>query len=461
MNIELPNNIRHILNQIPRSFVVGGFVRDSILGVRNKDIDVEVFGISFAELNVILSRFGKTNLVGQNFGVIKLTIDGDEFDFSIPRRDNSNGLGHRDFDIELCPDITLEEAARRRDFTINALFFDPRTNEIIDPFDGLSDIKARRLRVVDRSTFKEDPLRVLRAVQFAARFNLAPDRELISLADEALGSFDAIPKERVWNEFEKLAVKGRFPSQGIKTLLLFGWLSHFPEIGNLLSCEQEPEWHPEENVLFHTWHCLNHLVTLDAFKMADRTGRAVLFFAVLCHDFGKPSTTEIRRRKGVDRITANGHEQAGVPFAEVFLRRIGTPNEIIDKVKPLVGNHLAHLQANTKRAVRRLSLRLAPATIDELITVIEADHGGRPPLPAGLPKEATFLRMIARDLDLESDIPKPILKGRHLIDKGLSPSKRFGSILHAAFEIQLDGGFDDEASAVEWLTNNWNELNEL
>ena len=418
-----------------------------------KDYDVECFGIAYDAMAADLKQWGRTDLVGKSFGVIKLTTrSGLDYDFAIPRRDNKTGIGHKGFEVEFDPNITTEEAAERRDFTISTLMFDPREQRIIDHFDGEKHLREKRLRHTS-GAFAEDPLRVLRGMQFAARFDLKADPETIELCRSIRDSFTELAVERVLEEWLKWASKSRKPSAGILFLEATGWLDHFPEIADLRKTPQDPHWHPEGDALAHTLHCLDAMVQLPEWQEAERNTRVVLTFGILAHDFGKPATTrtEFKEKHGRDCIISPGHDEIGVPLTELFLTRIGAPNELHKHVPPLVRCHLAHLQEINPRSVRRLARRLAPATIEELCAVIQADHNGRPPNPPKTPDGVIKLRAQAHDLKLEAEAPRRILLGRHLIDRGMKPGKEFGDILSSAFEAQLDGAFTDLEGAQGWL----------
>jgi tRNA nucleotidyltransferase (CCA-adding enzyme) len=199
-----------------RAFLVGGSVRDHLLGRPFKDWDLEVFGVPADDLQTLLKRLGRVNLVGRSFGVYKLTPRGtrDEIDVSIPRRDSRVGPGHKGIEIEGDPDMSVSEAARRRDLTVNAILYDLHTGEVVDPHNGVADLGRGVLRAVDRETFLEDPLRALRAVQFAARLDFQPDAELVGLCRQA--PLDELPAERVCWEWEKLLLRGVRPSRGMQ-----------------------------------------------------------------------------------------------------------------------------------------------------------------------------------------------------------------------------------------------------
>lgn len=458
---QLPADLRAMLEamrRIGRPRLVGGGVRDWLLGLEPKDFDIEVAGVDFETLHRALAPFGSTDVVGRSFGVIKARnrTSGTEYDFSLPRRESKTGAGHRGFAVVPDPALSDAEAAARRDFTVNAIALDPFTLELIDPHGGQADLQARVLRHTS-AAFVEDPLRVLRAMQLAARFDFTLAPETAALCRSIAGAFAELPVERVWGEWEKWAVKSAKPSRGLAVLEESGWLRHFPEIAVLRGTPQEPEWHPEGDVFTHTQYCLDALVTLDAWRTADPMRRRTLTFAVLAHDFGKPSTTARAEKRGALRWVSPGHEAAGGPLAETFLRRIGALRELDAAVCALVVNHLAHHHGQTQfsdTSVRRLARRLAPATIDELAAVMRADSNGRPPLTS----PETHMRINelvakAHALTLADAAPKPLMLGRHLVALGLKPGPEFTPTLDAAFDAQLDGAFADEAGGIAWLRN--------
>ena len=441
--LQLPSDLHTMLaavQHVGRPRLVGGGVRDWLLGQEPKDFDVEVAGVDFDTLHRTLAPFGATDVVGRSFGVIKVrSRSGAEYDFSLPRRESKTGSGHRGFAVAPDPELSDAEAAARRDFTVNAIAYDPFTHALIDPHGGQADLQAR----------------VLRAFQLASRldFTLAPETAV--LCRSIVGSFGELPAERVWGEWEKWAAKSIKPSRGLTVLEETGWLQHFPEIAALRGTQQEPEWHPEGDVFTHTQLCLDALVEQREWRDSEPPRRKILIFAVLAHDFGKPGTTERAERRGQLRWISPGHESAGGPIAEIFLRRIGAPVDLAAPVSALVVNHLAHHHGQTEftnTSVRRLARRLAPATIDDLALVMRADHEGRPPLrsPDSLAR-IEELQSKARALELENAAPRPLVLGRHLVALGRKPGPEFKPILDAAFEAQLDGAFADEASGVAWL----------
>jgi tRNA nucleotidyltransferase (CCA-adding enzyme) len=425
-----------------RALLVGGCVRDALLGQAAKDADLEVFGLAPDALEKLVGAVYPVITVGKSFGVLK--IRGLELDISLPRRERRTGPLHTDFAVDADPAMSFRDAAARRDFTLNAISFDPLTRELIDPFGGVADLRAKILRHTT-ARFTEDPLRVLRAMQLGARFELAVAPETIALC--ATLTMEGISHERVFEEWRKLLVKGRKPSLGLEFLRACGWIRFFPELEKLIGCPQDPQWHPEGDVWVHTLHCL------DAFA-ARRTGDEwedlVVGLAVLCHDLGKPATTT---HEADGHIRSLGHEAAGEAPAQAFLTRLTSHKELIESVLPLVTCHMRprELMLNNAGdgAVRRLAKKVG--RIDRLARVDEADRWGRPPLTPDEPGGGQWLLERAAQLAVASDAPKPLILGRHLIAAGLSPGPKFKEILNACFEAQLDGKFADVAGGEIFL----------
>lgn len=460
-DFPIPGDLRAMLAAVRqaggRPRLVGGAVRDWLLGLPPKDLDVEVGTLDFERLQGALAPFGPTDVIGRSFGVVKVRdrATGAEYDFSLPRRESKTGRGHRGFAVEPDPSLSDADAAARRDFTVNAIAFDPIDRTLIDPFHGRDDLGARLLRHTSPA-FGEDPLRVLRAFQLAARFDFSVAPETAALCRSIAGAFGELPVERIWGEWDKWAVKAVKPSRGLAVLEETGWLGHFPEVAALRGVPQEPEWHPEGDVLTHTGHCLDALVGQKDWLDSGPERRRLLMLAVLAHDFGKPATTVQAPRRGVIRWTSAGHEAAGGPLARAFLRRIGAPLELDDPVAALVVNHLAHQHGSaggfSDAHVRRLARKLAPATIEDLAAVMRADTEGRPPLHS--PDSLALIDLLvarAHELALRRAAPQPIVKGRHLLAQGWTPGPEFRPLLDEAFEAQLDGAFADEAGGLAWL----------
>lgn len=450
--VTVPKELSRILSDTPElanAYLVGGCVRDALLGIPHKDFDIEVFGVSYEVLAQALSRWGRTDMVGRSFGVVKLRSGVHEFDFTIPRRDSKTGPGHKGFEVSFDPGITPQEAASRRDFTVNALMFDPRTNEILDFFGGITDAQKRVLRHTS-DAFVEDPLRVLRGMQFASRFSLEPAPETVSLCRQIKASFRELAAERVCEEWLKWAEKSATPSIGLRFLVATEWIDHFPELKATIGVPQEPEWHPEGDVFTHTCHCCDALVRIPEWSGTEASARQVYMLAVLLHDAGKSVSTRREVQDGKERIISPGHEQESLPLAEKFLERINVPPDTRARVYPLIANHMAHMQVVTDRSVRRLAKRLEPANISDLCMVITADANGRPPKPAQVPRIVTALLVKAEELQVKRSPPAPILLGRHLIELGLQPGPKFKKILDAAYDAQLEGTFLDLDGALKW-----------
>jgi tRNA nucleotidyltransferase (CCA-adding enzyme) len=445
-HFPIPEELVPVLNAVASRgtpLIAGGAVRDWLLGENSKDLDVEVFGCAWDEMVSTLMSFGKVDLVGKSFGVAKFTKSGWEVDFSLPRSEVKTASGHKGFDVVPDPNLDPERAALRRDFTINAISYDWKEKKLVDPLSGVEDIKNRRLKH-SSDAFVEDPLRVLRGFQFCARFELQPADETIDLCRSIKTSFAELPIERVWMEWEKWATRSRKPSLGLVFLQATGWLDHFPEIGALIDCPQDPAWHPEGDVFVHTCHCLDALTDMPLFQQSDRLERLTLMFAVLAHDFGKPETTEKKLKGDVERWVSPRHDQVGIPLAEKFLLSIGSPHSFIPHVQSLVGNHMASVQISKRPSlpqVRRLARRVQPASLEQLFTVIRSDIAGRPPLPPSPSEGLMWLEEVAHEESLHVDPPTPIVLGRHLINRGLDPGEHFKGILDELFERQLDGRF--------------------
>jgi tRNA nucleotidyltransferase (CCA-adding enzyme) len=422
-----------------RAQLVGGCVRDALLGLPAVDLDVEVYGIEAARLIELLSAHFPLDLVGESFGVVRL--QGLPIDVSLPRRESKRGLGHRGFEIHSDPGMDPRDAASRRDFTINAIAFDPESGRIFDPFGGIADLENRVLRHTTEK-FVEDPLRVLRGMQFAARFELQPAPETLELCRQI--EPEGLASERILGEWKKLILRGKRPSLGLAFLRDSGWVRHFPELEALIGCEQNPRWHPEGDVWIHTQHCM------DAFAK-ERIGVEredwVVGLAVLCHDLGKPATT-VHQDDG--RITAKKHESVGVDLTRQFLRRMTDEEKLIDEIIPLVACHLAPIQLFGTEvgdaAIRRLARKVG--RIDRLVRVSSADQRGRPPLVVDSFEAGEWLLERARKLAVDNQPPVPLLMGRHLIELGLEPGPEFGRILEACFTRQIEGDFDELEAAL-------------
>ena len=416
-----------------RALIVGGWVRDELLGHESKDIDIEVFGMGAERLRTLLESLGRVETVGESFQVYKCG----DIDVSLPRRESKAGRGHRGFLVIGDPEMSVEDAARRRDFTVNAISFDPLTNEYLDPFSGRVDLERRVLRVVDPLTFPDDSLRVLRAVQFAARFSLTLDDASRTICRAI--PLDDLPAERIWGEFEKLLGAPR-PSIGLALALDLGVVERlFPELHALVGCVQEPEWHPEGDVWVHTLQVVDQART----RVDDlpRPQRLAIMLGAVCHDFGKPVTTAF-----IDgRIRSIDHEEQGVAPASRFLDRLNIHSfDGYDVRTQVLGMTAQHLKPGMwfkakdpvgDGAFRRLAQKV---DLELLARLAKADCLGREPGVFSAQAMDWFLER-ALALGVQHAPPAPILLGRHLIDLGVKPGPRMGELLKAVYEQQLDG----------------------
>lgn len=452
--LELAPSLESIVRDLDaagfRALIVGGAVRDALLGHEPKDFDIEVYGITYDGLAKFLGARGRVDLVGKSFGVVKF----EGHDFSVPRRDSKTGPHHRHFSTDFDPSITPREAASRRDFTINAMAYDPVTREVLDFFGGRRDLENRVLRATS-AAFSEDPLRVLRGMQFACRFDLTLDPVTAEMSRSIAHEYSTIAKERIAEEFMKWATQAPHPGRIGEYLRESCWSVHFPEIERLFGVPQDPEWHPEGDAGVHTMHALDAAARIAARDRCEGDDRAVLLFAALTHDFAKADTTELREVDGRLRWTAYGHEPAAGPAARAFLDRIGIKAAIVDQVVPLVEHHLAHASIGaevTPRAVRRLAMRLAPASIAQLLRLIEADASGRPPREPGLPESAAKIREVAAAQAVAEKPQPPLILGRHVLPYfGNKAGKHIGEVTRAAYEAQADGAFSTQEEALSWL----------
>jgi len=451
--VNEPEAVRELARQVRsaggRALLVGGCVRDGLLGTAVDDLDVEVFGLAADRLRELLAERFELDLVGASFGILKLRHL--NVDVALPRRETKLGLGHRSFATECDPSLSLRDAAARRDFTVNAIYRDPLTDELLDPWNGSDDLRQGILRHVSPH-FAEDPLRVLRGMQFVARFALHPAPETIAICRGMTP--EGLPPERLFAEWEKLLVRGVRISAGLDFLREVGWVCHYPELERLIGCRQDPKWHPEGDVWNHTACCLD---AFAAERTGDRYEDLVVGLAVLCHDLGKPLCTAFD--PVAKRIRSRGHDEEGVKPTLSFLRRLTNEERILRDVPPLVRLHMRPFAMWRDRsgdsAIRRLAAKVG--RIDRLLRVAAADDAGRPPFPTQ-PEHLEWLAAEARRLAIADAAPRPLVQGRDLIARGLKPGPHFGRILAACFEAQLDGTFSDLAGGLRFLDSSLRNL---
>lgn len=422
-----------------RAVLVGGYVRDRLLGIASKDYDVEIYGLSPDAVADLLAGFGQLIQVGRAFGVLR--IKGLDADFSLPRRDSKSGTGHRGFAITFDPDLDFAQASRRRDLTVNSIGLDLSSGEILDPHGGRGDLARGVLRATDAAHFAEDPLRGMRTAQFAARLEMAPDEELIALCSQL--DLAELPPERLYEELRKLLLKARKPSLGFEFLSRARLLRFFPEIEKLQGVPQDPKWHPEGDVWVHTMLVIDEAAALRTGDDED----LALMVAALCHDFGKPAVSV----EHSGRVRTPKHDVIGARLAREFLQRLRAPGHLCDQVEALVKYHLAPAlfvaQGTTAKGYRRLARNLdkAGVNIALLVRVARADHWGRTSdeaIKRIFPAADIFVAE-ADKASVADAAPTDVVQGRHLQARGLEPGPHFGEILDRCRDLQDETGWTD------------------
>ncbi|MDP3793368.1 MAG: HD domain-containing protein [Candidatus Uhrbacteria bacterium] len=459
----------------PRALIVGGFVRDALLNITSDDLDMEVYGVPVDDLQALLEKLypKKLNLIGRSFGIFHVTFDdGFEFEISIPRRDSKTGTGHKGFTVEGDPTMSVEDAARRRDFTINSILADPMTGEVIDPFDGRSDLDRKILRVTDQKTFQDDPLRVYRAVQLTARLQLTVEPESFDLMRIMIerGDLAELSPERVTEEIRKLLLKAERPSLGLQMMFELGIIERdYPELFVLKQTPQEPEWHPEGDVWIHTLMVVDQaakIIRRETWNVKPETSEKLqVMLGALCHDLGKPSTTKMGEKAGVPRLRSLGHEEAGEEPTRMLCKK-WMFGETIEH--GAIMSAMQHLKPGTfyrakeqgklndeqyANAVRKLLKKIYPLSWRVLLASAEADHRGRSlPGADSEPYEAgeIFTRTIEQ-FKLDEAPIKPLIQGRDLMDRGIKPGPRMGQIIAEIETARDEGKIKTREEALELL----------
>jgi tRNA nucleotidyltransferase (CCA-adding enzyme) len=452
--IPLPPPLLQLLEHLSvagiKPILVGGFVRDTFTGHPTNDLDIELYGVKSIEaLETLLQPFGKLNLIGKSFGVLKLSYAGYSIDFAPPRTESKSGFGHKGFDIKWQSDIDFTAAARRRDFTINAIGYDPITQTVLDPFNGIEDLQKRHLACVDPETFTDDPLRVLRAIQFAARFDLTCDKQLLELCRHMItvGALADLPKERIFEEFKKLFILSARPSIGMSLLQDMGGLPFFAPLETLETTPQDPLSHPEGSVWVHTLMSLDIMASMRCGKWREDI---VWMLAMLLHDIGKPNTTFVENKL----LNAPKHAEIGVEIARIWLNRLTEDKDLIERILPLIRYHGWPRKLHRSNASERDILRLSThVCLNDLIRVAKADFFGRC-FVGEIPERfeaGEWLYERANALGVLYEAPKPFLMGRDLIALGLEPSETFKILLDRAYDAQLNQEFITKDEALSWL----------
>ena len=419
-----------------RALLVGGCVRDGILGIPCYDIDCEIHGIAPDTLKALLSQFGEIDESGSAYGIY--TIKGAGLDFALPRKEKRTGPGHKDFVVTVDPFLSPEEAAKRRDFTVNAIMRDALTGEYVDPFGGMEDLAKGILRAVPGGQFEEDPLRVLRGAQFAARFHLEPDDDTTEKMRRM--PLDQLSGARVWAETKKALAMADEPDVFFRVLEKADALGHwFPELAALRSAQQNPVYHPEGDAFEHTMMVLN-----EAAKIRHQMRDPLAFMlAALTHDLGKAVSTK-RNEKGA--WASIGHEHTGVPLCEKMLARLGISKSVIGYVQNMCALHMrVHTCYYGKARVSRTNLLFDEAISPlELAYLVVCDSRG-----TGKPRENadTEEAFIMERLRLyEEAAAKPMPDAAMLMALGMQPGPKMKAAIKKARELVLCGETAERAA---------------
>lgn len=415
------------------AYFVGGMVRDILLNKELKDLDIEVHGIKEDQFIKLLKQFGYVDYVGKSFGVFKL--QGIDIDWSLPRTDSAG----RKPVVVIDPDMSIEDAFRRRDLTINAMGINAKTGELVDPFSGQADLSKGLLRSPDIALFEQDPLRFFRVMQFISRFEMKPDQAL----EDVCKSMDLkdVSRDRIEQEFAKMLLKSQFPSLGIRWLKDINRISELlPELGATIGVVQDARWHPEGDVFEHSMQALDAAAALD---YEHEQEKLALLYAALCHDLGKVSTT-FEDEKG---IHSYGHAEVGCKIAQKMLKRITHNKLLIDMVSKLVRWHMVPIQllngGAKMPAFKRLATNLAPqANSVMLAKLVISDHRGRnklsrKPLTDPIPEVQQFIdKMEQAGVTYRQE--EPLLTGKDFLDV-IKPGPLMGRLVKKAYELQLEG----------------------
>ncbi len=455
MNKELPFKIAEdIRSNGGRAFEVGGCIRDEFLKIRreNDDIDIEVYGIYPDKLQSILSKYGNVDLTGKSFAVYRIS----SLEISLPREDRKISVGHKGFQVKVTPDLPYRAACLRRDFTVNAIMRDIITGEIIDPLNGIRDLKMEVLRACDLKYFADDPLRAYRAMRFSAYLGFGIELNTLKFCRKM--NIRSLPPERIFGEYRRMLIECRYPGRGLLSAHACGLLDEENEILQMVTCDQELLWHPEGSVFLHT---VISLQTAYHFrdKIEDKEDKLIFMLSVLLHDIGKPQTTKIETEgKKKNRIISPGHQSMGVKIARDVMRRWKVPKKIINRVLSLIGAHhrifdlWSARNVVTAGAIRRLMRDTELYLLKPLFLSDKYGRGQR----IGKSEEIIWLEETIKKMKIDINQLKPLVMGRDLIKIGVKPSPRMGKLLKRIYEAQLDGLFKEKKEGLQ-LISDWIE----
>jgi tRNA nucleotidyltransferase (CCA-adding enzyme) len=403
--INYPDELNIIFDRLHqnriRAVIVGGYIRDALMGVSSKDIDVELYGLSsILELENILQEFGDVNSVGKSFGVSILKLKTLSVDFTLPRVDSKISSGHKGFEISIDSSMDFKTAAKRRDFTMNAMGLDIQTKEFLDPYNGLKDLKKKILKEVDARTFKEDPLRILRAVQFCARFNLQMSSSLFFLCQDMLQQnlLSELSQERIFAEYSKLLQSSK-PSIGFKLL--------------------------KELSILEVQNFNDVMLSVD-------------YFATI-----KTKNTKTDTVIMLTILTERLSEQESVKFISKFTAEKKTFTKV---------HLLKEVYASLSRSIKNNSLEdialykgAQKVKISELLLLYSAMNLSK--------KVSNRVEQRAKKLNILETPLKPLIQGRDIIKLGVKASNKFSKILNDSYEAQMKALFSSKEEAIFWLKN--------
>ena len=454
---RIPNKIQEIVKAIVDygrisyresiPYLVGGGVIDIFECREPKDWDIEVFNRSIDELESILSPFGEVNAIGKKFGILKLKVENLDLEFSIPRTENKIGVGHQDFNIWLEPEMSIVDAAKRRDFTVNAIYLNLVTGKIEDPFGGRKDLRRSLLDIVSPDTFIEDPLRCFRAMRFVSYRTRTSSLNLRQLCSTMIEECKALSSDSIFQEWNKMLLKGNRPDRSLRFLRDSNLIKLYPEIENLINCEQSPTHHREGNVFNHSCLALQSAASLR--NNLPEEWRLPFMWAALLHDIGKPSCTKIDEN---GKIKSIGHDVVGAKMARQFMLRLTNSETLINKVELLVKHHMKPITYNDKTRLYKWRQLHNEIPLNILAYFTLADSMGRiADEPFNLRFDKTM--KIWEQIGSPEGKIKSVLTGQDLINIGLTPGIHFGEILEKAYQFQIINGIDNKEELIKRLRN--------
>jgi len=439
-----------------KAYLVGGGVLNLLRFQEVKDWDIEVFGLSYQDLEMIANQFGEADLIGQKFGVVKLKANDLDIELAVPRIENNVGPGHKDFDVTLIPDLRLEEAALRRDLTMNAIYLEIGNQKIHDPYNGLVDFQRGIIQHINPETFVEDPLRAFRVMQLVSRKGKFITQETVELCRAMKDACAELSGDAIYGEFYKMLMLSDRPDRGLRFLRNSGLLRLFPELLALVGCPQKEKYHPEGDVWTHT-----QMVLREAAIYRDdlpEEWRLPFMFGMLLHDVGKPITLD------PEKLTTYDHDSKGKRIARKFMKRLTKNEDLIKKVESIVGVHMRprmFLKSHAKAPAWRRLHNKCPLHILAYVAMCDRDGRGIDPSIREGRGSLVFEECMRMHVIIGShpeNIP-PVLMGRHLIEAGYKPGTEFGAMLNKAYEYQLETGCSDIQELINAATNQTKESN--